>query len=268
MSEGRSIFRVAPGFQSLLREIGIDGDSIFHDSRIQCWRDIPERQNCTLDVCLPGGRKVRLHIKRFKRPGDPSADAEADAIQLLLSSEIPTVPLVGWGRSADGRGFLVTLDLAGYVDAEKAVAAGLAVDRIIEPVARLAARLHAAGLHHRDLYLCHFFVSETDPGDLRLIDAARVRRLPRWPLGRRWIIKDLAQLVFSLRNAGADEQHIHRVLETYAAARGLSGLDRLRRKIDRKAARIARHDASLRQRQPMRNVSLPPADAPDPRQLD
>ncbi len=258
MTEGRSIFRVSPQYQPMLRQIGIDGDSIFHDSRIVCWRDIAERQNCILDVVMPPARPVRLHIKRYKRPGDPGAEAEADAISLLLSHGLPTMPLVGWGRSSDGRGFLVTLDLTGFSDAEKAVAAGLPIDSLIEPIAHLTARLHDCHLHHRDLYLCHFFTRDDDPADLRIIDAARVRRLPRWPLGRRWIVKDLAQLVFSLRNAGASETQIRHLLETYAADRKMSGLDRLAARINRKAARIARHDASLRQRQPLRNVSLPP----------
>lgn len=256
MSDQRAIFNVESAHLSLVREVGIDGDSVFHDSRIVCWRDIPERQNCTLDEMLVGGRKIRLHIKRYKRPGDPGPEAEADAIRLLLKNDLPTLEMVGWGRNADGRGFLITLDLTGYGDAEKAVEAWLAIDSIIEPIAELTARLHNAGLHHRDLYLCHFFVNETDPADLRLIDAARVRRLPRWPFGRRWIIKDLAQLVFSLRTAGASEEQIITLLTTYAQACDIGGIAGLKRKIDRKAARIAKHDASLRQRQPTRNVSL------------
>lgn len=257
MSQQRSIFRVIPEYQPLVREIGLDGDSIFYDSRIHCWRDIPERQNCTLDVMLSGQRPLRLHIKRFKQPDNPAAEAEADAIRLLVSHDLPTVPLVGWGRAADGRGFLITLDLQGYADTEKAVAAGLSVDRIVQPLALLAARLHRAGLHHRDLYLCHFFVNDANPQDMRLIDAARVRHLPRWPLRQRWIIKDLAQLVFSLRIAGADEGQIRAFMNHYAQARNSKITQRMMNRINRKAARIARHDASLRQLQPTRNVSLP-----------
>ena len=66
---------------------------------------------------------------------------------------------------------------------------------------RLAAEsadpLHDEDLHHRDLYLCHFFANPGDPRDLRLIDAGRVKRLPGWPLRQRWIVKDLAEFWYS-----------------------------------------------------------------------
>lgn len=56
-----------------------------------------------------------------------------------------------------------------------------------------ARRFHAAGWRHRDFYLCHWFVQETQEGfDLALIDLQRVFR-PRW-FPERWRIKDLAQL--------------------------------------------------------------------------
>lgn len=254
---GGSTIRVAQGYQPLVREIGIDGDSVFDDPRIQCWRDIRERQNCTLDETLADGRRVRLHIKRFKNPGDRGADDEVRGIRLLLDRGIETVPLVAWGRSASGRGFVITEDLAGYSDAEQAVRAGLSLDRLIGPIGKLAARLHGAGLHHRDLYLCHYFVRMTPDGpDLRLIDAARVAELPRW-FGRRWIVKDLAQLVFSLRQVGATEGQIDSLFASYSGHLPEANTPSWRRRIERKVRAIARHDARLQARRPERNVSLP-----------
>ena len=254
---GRSTIRVAPGYQPLLREIGIDGDSVFEDSRIQCWRDIRERQNCILDETLPDNRRVRLHIKRFKKPGDRGAEDEARGIRLLQERGIPTTPLVAWGCSAAGRGFVITDDLGGYQDAEQAVRAGMPLDKLLAPVGALAARLHGNGLHHRDLYLCHFFVRMTDnEADLRLIDAARVRELPRW-FSRRWIIKDLAQLVFSLRQVGATPAQEEALFSAYAPGKQAAQLAGVRRRIERKVRRIERHDRRLRARQPERHVSLP-----------
>jgi heptose I phosphotransferase len=64
-------------------------------------------------------------------------------------------------------------------------------------VAAVARAFHQAGYNHRDLYCCHFFVREHEPGvfQVNLIDLQRVenRRLPL----RRWRIKDLAQLAYS-----------------------------------------------------------------------
>ena len=62
--------------------------------------------------------------------------------------------------------------------------------------------LHDRRLFHKDLYLCHFFISEQDTrtipdwrGRVQLIDLHRLGRHPwTWRL---WQAKDLAQLVFS-----------------------------------------------------------------------
>jgi hypothetical protein len=117
---------------------------------------------------------------------------------------------------------------------------------VIEAVAALARRFHAAGFHHRDLYLCHFFVQEdvTDraagpqptgrPLSLYLIDLQRCGRLGG--RSRRWLVKDLAQLHRSLGEAGftSDDWGI------LAGRYGLSD-PRLLAAVERKSARIARH---------------------------
>ena len=158
----------------------------------------------------------------------------------------------------DGRSFLITEDLTGYRDAEKLVREGaLTFDQLLEPTAELAARLHGGGLHHRDLYLCHFFARPTDATDLRLIDAARVKRLPGWPMRTRWIVKDVAQFWYSTMGLPISDAQRARWLARYAERRELTSTASLRRAIERKAAWIARHDACLREKQKDRNVSLP-----------
>ena len=64
-------------------------------------------------------------------------------------------------------------------------------------MAAVARRFHAAGYNHRDFYCGHFFVREPARGkfEIRLIDLQRVQRRRRFR--RRWIVKDLAQLVWS-----------------------------------------------------------------------
>jgi len=242
-----------------MRQVGLDADAVFDHPDIKVWRKLPDRENCTLDADLPDGRHVRLHVKRYRpeRGTRTPAEEESLAIRALETHKIPTVPLVGWGKIPDGRSFLITEDLTGFRDSEKLVHDGLPFERLLEPTADLAARLHAAGLHHRDLYLCHFFARPGKPTDLRLIDAARVKFLPGWPMRQRWIVKDLAQFWFSTMALKVSDEQRARWLARYAEQRNVKSIDPLRRSIERKVSWIARHDANLRETQKDRNVSIP-----------
>jgi hypothetical protein len=252
------VFHVLPQYQPIMRVVGLDAEAVFDHPDIVAWRKLPDRENCTLDADIDG-KTVRLHIKRYLVPSTAAAD-EVKAIELLRDAGVPTVPLVGHGRLADGRSFVISEDLAGSRDAEKLVAAGTPFETLLAPTADLAAKLHEAGLHHRDLYLCHFFAKVEASGDVdvKLIDAARVARmnnsLTRW----RWVIKDLAQFWYSTTTlpAVSDEQR-DRWLTRYAERREICWLPRLRGAIRAKANAIARHDAKLKQKQPTRNVSIP-----------
>ena len=258
------MFQIAPQYQPLMRVVGLDADAVFTHEKIVAWRKLPDRENCTLDAELDG-KPLRLHIKRYLTSARAAED-EVKAINLLRDAGIATVPLVGWGRTDEGQGgrsFVITEDLAGYRDSEKALRDGLPFDLLLQPSANLAAQLHEAGLHHRDLYLCHFFVRASgDPGssvDLRLIDAARVAKttpLTRW----RWIIKDLAQFWYSTTQIPSitDAQR-EAWLNTYAQRREICWPTRLRRAVESKSRSIARHDAKLKQSQPTRNISIPRA---------
>lgn len=259
VAKPRESFRVAPQYQPILREIGLDATGVFDHPMIKVWRSIPERENCTLDAELEDGRRIRFHIKRFKPQFGTStpADEESRGIRYLQTEGIATVPLVGWGKLHDGRSFILTEDLTGYRDAEKLVRDGLRFEAMLNSTADLAARLHAHGLHHRDLYLCHFFVKERDPTHVRLIDAGRVKRLPGWPMKNRWIVKDLAAFWFSTMSLPVTDDQRARWLERYASQRDLNDVAGLRAKIERKAASIARHDARLRAKQKDRNISIP-----------
>jgi hypothetical protein len=211
-----------------------------------------------LDATL-NGRPIRLHIKRYRagRRSKNAAEAEVAGIELLNTHGIPTAPLVGWGKLADGRSFVISEDLKDFRAADKAIASGLPFDRLIEPTADLAARLHGSGLHHRDLYLCHFFVKAADDDlEVRLIDAARVRPLP-WLFRQRWIVKDLAQFWYSAKRLGIVDDPLIRWLGRYADKAGelappLSA-------IEAKVSWIARHDRKLNRSQPNRNISIPQA---------
>ncbi|MEI7835991.1 MAG: lipopolysaccharide kinase InaA family protein [Planctomycetota bacterium] len=69
--------------------------------------------------------------------------------------------------------------------------------QMTQALADLARTLHTGGLAHRDFYASHIFLEEAPEGPrLHLIDLARViaPRVRLW----RWIVKDLAQLRFSM----------------------------------------------------------------------
>lgn len=125
-----------------------------------------------------------------------------------------------------------------------------AVRRAIPGLAALIARFHDGGYVHRDLYACHIFIDETAaPPVFRLIDLARVFK-PRW-LRQRWIVKDLAALHYSCPASRLTRTDCLRWLKRYRGVRRLGPAERrLIRSIERKTARIARHDRNRASRAP------------------
>jgi hypothetical protein len=96
-----------------------------------------------------------------------------------------------------------------------------------------------------------------DSLEVRLIDAARVGRLPGWPTRRRWIIKDLAQFWYSTTKLPISDEQRDRWLNHYAQKLSNAQVTKLRSAIRAKSHRIAAHDAKLNRRQPLRHRSIP-----------
>ena len=127
---------------------------------------------------------------------------------------------------------------ANYVD-------GASIDdlriRLIRDVARIARKMHGAGMHHQDFYLGHLMQSQSNAGIIYVIDLGRVQKQAQ--LSRRWIVKDLAQLDFS---AQVSPRERLRFLREYLGRR-LAGSDRsLVADIQTKAEAIARHSRKNR----------------------
>jgi len=74
--------------------------------------------------------------------------------------------------------------------------------QLIRRVAEIARKMHAAGVNHRDFYLCHFLLNQHNKNDfdLYLIDLHRAQIRKNVPL--RWKIKDLSGLYFSAMDIG------------------------------------------------------------------
>lgn len=152
---------------------------------------------------------------------------EWHALQRLPILGVDTMRAVAFGERgsnpASCHSFLITEELAPTVSLEDfcrdwcAVTPGLTLKRqLIERVAMMTRRMHAGGVNHRDLYICHFLLHlpvDPDAPKLSLIDLHRAQLRPRTP--RRWRDKDLAALHFSSLDIGLTRRDRLRFLRVY-----------------------------------------------------
>ena len=248
-----STIHISAVYRDALASVGLDSvDRVFADARLRVWRDLEDRDNSTLDATVDG-RAIRLHVKRDKRVRREPMALEARGITLLESVGVPSAPLVAHGSADDGRTFVITENLDGYTSADRLIEGGGPRGAIFDAMADVAARLHRGGLHHRDLYANHFYLRPAVGGghDVRLIDTARVRRLPRLVPGR-WVVKDVGQLIFSVAGYAGGEG----ILRRYCEQTGRRADGWFARRVRAKAAWIDRHDRALRAKRPTRNLRL------------
>lgn len=251
------MLHVADEFAPVLAGLPFTADMVFQHPDIKPWRQLPDRENCLWDIRRPDGSTLRLHVKRYPAGRQSVAKQEANSYRDLQKAAVPTANLAAWGTLPDGRSFVMIEDLAGFAAADKLIAAAAPFEKLLIPTADLAATLHNAGFHHRDLYLCHFFAKLSgEDVELRLIDIARVHRLPRFAR-RRWIVKDLAQFWYSTLALPITDPQRDQWLARYARQTRAADVESLRRAVERKSRVIAAHDAKLRARQPHRNISIP-----------
>ena len=183
------------------------------------------RDNCRVTLPAAGGRgPLACYLKRhWTAHGPDPGVVEAEAAAECERHGVPVLKVAAHGAGDDGRGGRVSFFLSEAVPGVPAddFWPGVAGDRVraertIDALADAARRLHAAGLFHRDLYWCHFFVHEVgDKLTCRLIDLQRIVR-PRWPT--RWRLKDVAQFRFSTP-AGVGDDLMRRWLRVYCGGR-------------------------------------------------
>ena len=92
---------------------------------------------------------------------------------------------------------------------------------LIEEVASIGQTMHVQGINHRDFYINHFLINrdlirdwqagQTIP--LNLIDLHRVQNRSQVP--HRWLVKDLASLLFSALDVGLTSSDCGRYLRIY-----------------------------------------------------
>jgi tRNA A-37 threonylcarbamoyl transferase component Bud32 len=222
------------------------------------------RRRTRIELTDRSGRRHVLYLKRYGPEGliarlrrgwtygfqAGPARVECDNIRRAQAAGVLTMQVVRWGEHCGWlgarRGYLIVTAVPGealercgeeYLS-RGGVEAGAA---LAAKLARLVADLHRAGYVHRDLYASHIFLHEAPGGmELYLIDLARMFA-PRWRKFR-WQVKDLAQLKYSMPSRWV-RRHWRDFLRQYLAARGERGADRYNRRVNRKAAAIARRHA-------------------------
>ncbi len=235
----RTSLTIAEGFAPILNSAGLDSfDRVMDVSAPSgaVTRAVPGR--FTTRIELAG---AAMYLKRYRGLfRAESAGREWRMLHDVAAAGIPCPVPAAWGERRGLLGpkesFLITAEIPRAEQADWWVR-GRPARRpaLIRAVAELARKFHGAGFHHRDLYLCHFFVREGAEGlDLFLIDLQRARRFG-WRR-RRWLVKDLAQLHFSIGQAGFAAADWEEFLRCYGPAdAAIAGAVRA------KSARIGRH---------------------------
>lgn len=161
-----------------------------------------------------GWREIFKNIFSLKMP-ILGAMTEVRAIQKLNEIGIATTPLVAFGQKgcnpATQQSFLLTEDLGDIISLEELCANWQAEPpepafkrMLMIALAKLAAKLHGAGLCHRDFYLCHFVIQKSTfaAGKLELVLIDLHRMLQHQPSDGKAAMKDIAGLIFSAKDCG------------------------------------------------------------------
>jgi heptose I phosphotransferase len=159
-----------------------------------------------------GWGEIVKNLLQFKRPV-LGARNEYEAIRRLEKLGVATMKVAAFGargrNPAKIESFIITEELTNTVSLEdfcrnwKAAPPPFALKlALIRYVAEVSRTLHRNGVNHRDYYICHFLL-KTDmmPEILApLIDLHRAQLRRETP--RRWAVKDVAGLYFSVMGPG------------------------------------------------------------------
>ena len=200
-----------------------------------------------------GWAEILKELCNLKLP-PVGARNEYAACRFLEARRIRAPRVAAFGRRglnpARARSFVVCDALDGYVSLEDLTDTWPAQPpepalrrRLVHAVADLARRLHGSGVNHRDFYLCHIWANTEALSrgeiELAIIDLHRAQIRPRVP--RRWILRDLAALMFSAAHLGLSHNDHLRFLKRYTR-RPLRSVLRtdaaLLRRVSRRADRL------------------------------
>lgn len=178
-----------------------------------------------------GWGEILKNLAQLKLPV-LSARNEWEALKILHRIGVETMTPVAFGlRGRDPahlQSFIITKELVDTTDLRE-----FSLDwrrkppspqlkkALIERIVSMVRRMHAAGMNHRDCYICHFHLhvpsiqERMDPENLHVfvIDLHRAQMRRRVP--RRWRIKDLAGLYFSAADIGLTRTDLLRCMQAY-----------------------------------------------------
>lgn len=203
---------------------------------------------------LPLSRRIRLALGKGRFC---EAEREFANVQAATNAGVPTMQALACGADRDLLGVKRSYILVSAVPGDALERVGESfveshseaeVEKLVEALAALTKKFHAAGFVHRDYYGAHIFLHEheheheqADGGGftLNLIDLARALQ----PCCRRfrWRVKDLAQLRYSMPWLWDREGAWSQFLSLYLDAPGEA--DRWARAIDAKVATMRSRDA-------------------------
>ncbi|HSC67599.1 MAG TPA: lipopolysaccharide core heptose(I) kinase RfaP, partial [Cellvibrio sp.] len=155
------------------------------------------------------------------------ASNEWNALNKLRALGIPSLIPLAYGvrgkNPARQQSFIVTRELTDVIQLDhffERCSVGIkAKHRILKSIATIARELHAAGINHRDFYLCHFmlkanFIADQEQiPEIYLVDLHRAQLRPRVP--QRWLVKDLGGLLFSSLNMNFTRRDYLRFMREY-----------------------------------------------------
>lgn len=161
-----------------------------------------------------GWAEIFKNVLSFKKP-ILGAMTEVAAIKKLVEVGIATTPLVAYGvkglNPATQQSFIITEDLGDITSLEDVCADWESNPphaefkrKVVIAMAQLAARMHAAGLCHRDFYLCHLAIKKENlaQGKIELILVDLHRMLIDQASDGSAVMKDIAGLFFSAMDCG------------------------------------------------------------------
>ena len=172
-----------------------------------------------------GWREIIKNLLVGKAPVIDAGN-EYRAARRLTEKGIATLRVAAFGTRGSNparlQSFLVTDEIVGATTLEDLTLAwpqeppALAFKRqLINAVADLAREMHAAGVNHRDFYLCHLMLRGKQSGERELLvmDLHRAQIRDRVP--RRWLVRDLAGLHYSSLDIGLSTTDVYRFLSRY-----------------------------------------------------
>ena len=199
----------------------------------------------------PVSVQIKNWVNHFKRASTSDYDRLPGRELRTAGINTPKVVAYGsqWGGIFERRSFIITEEIPTGQSLEKKLP-GFFYEKwspdntrlrreFINRLADFVRSFHESGFRHRDLYLCHIFL--TDDGQFYLLDLQRAFR-PRifsW----RFRVKDIAQLYYSAPGKYFSDADRLRFYLRYSGRNKLGPLDRLfLRRVRAKAWRIADHD--------------------------